>query len=185
MDEILNLIESAKLGDDASFGVLLNKYESLLLSLSKKYSDMCPEPLREDEDFLQEAKIAFFRAIQTYNVEKNITFGAYAKTCIRNKLISCIRTMTSKKRKKSLKNEDKSSYRDVAQESVVFKEQKEIIYSLAQNNLSQYERKIFGMYLSGCRAKEISKKIGKDEKSVNNAIYRIKSKLSRLAESDT
>jgi len=34
------------------------------------------------------------------------------------------------------------------------------------------------MYLSGLRAKEISAKLGKSEKSVNNAIYRIRSKLN-------
>ena len=51
----------------------------------------------------------------------------------------------------------------------------------AKENLSRFEYVIFELYFSGLRAKEISKKLEKSEKSINNAIYRMKEKLSRMA----
>jgi DNA-binding NarL/FixJ family response regulator len=57
--------------------------------------------------------------------------------------------------------------------------QKEL-YKLAKTHLSSYEYLIFEMYSSGQKGKEISSKIGKTEKSVNNAICRIKAKLNGL-----
>lgn len=180
MDELLSIVLSAKDGDEHAFEQLLQKYDALLLSMSKKYSDMCPESLRDKEDFLQEAKIAFYNSVKTYDDEKKITFGAYAKVCIRNKLVSCIRTLTSKKRLKNTQLQTEEQYFDVTQDFAISNERKTELYSIAQSNLSRYEQRVFKLYISGQRAKEISAGINKSEKSVNNAIYRIKQKLSGL-----
>ena len=55
----------------------------------------------------------------------------------------------------------------------------EKLISFAEEALSTYEKRIFSMYLEGQHAKEISCVIGKSEKSVNNAIYRIRVKLKK------
>lgn len=178
MDEIVDLVKSAKNGDENAFFELVNKYQGLLLGMSKEYSDMCPEPLKDQEDFLQEAKIAFFNAVKTYDESKKITFGAYSKTCIRNRLISCIRKLNSKKRKKV---PTKVVYdQDPVLGFTISNEKKQQIIQLAKQNLSRFEYLIFELYSSGLRAKEISAKINKSERSVNNAIYRMKVKLSSL-----
>ena len=65
------------------------------------------------------------------------------------------------------------------------RELEEKLISLAEKVLSNYELRIFKMYAHGARAKEISAKIGKDEKSVNNAIFRIRSKLKKQSNIDT
>ena len=59
MTDILTVVEKARSGDDSAFEVLLNKYNSLLISMARKYSDMCNTPSRQYDDFLQEAKMAF------------------------------------------------------------------------------------------------------------------------------
>jgi DNA-binding CsgD family transcriptional regulator len=51
-----------------------------------------------------------------------------------------------------------------------------------RNNLSQYEYKVWSLYVSGKTAKDIGKIVGVDEKSVNNAIYRIRKKLRERLE---
>ena len=180
MDENVSLVVMARAGDESAFEELLRKYQGLLVSMSKKYSDMCQEPLRENEDFLQEAKIAFFNAVNTYDEKQNRAFGAYAKVCIRNKLISCVRVLNSKKRKKSIDLSVRDNDDTSIQEKAISKERKKELYQIARQHLSRYEYLIFEMYSSGQKAKEISAKIGKSEKSVNNAICRMKSKLSRL-----
>ncbi|MGM9665710.1 MAG: sigma-70 family RNA polymerase sigma factor [Eubacteriales bacterium] len=184
MDEINELIAEAKNGNGEAFEKICKKYAGLINSMSRKYSDMCQSHGTENEDFLQEAKMAFYKATMTYDAgEKNVSFGAYAKVCIRNRLISCIRMLNSKKRRKSELGKEYSD--DSLQENVLKKELGEKMMRLADDKLSPYEKKIFALYAEGLRAKEISGRTGKSEKSVNNAIYRIKSKLKRTVKDDT
>ena len=178
MDGILDLVKLSKDGNEVAFAKLLDKFQNLLISMSKKYSDMCLELFKDNEDFLQEAKIAFFSAVKTYDESKDITFGAYAKVCVKNKLISCVRKFHSEKRKKASHLLQEQPVE--VQEEAVSNEQRKQLYQLAKQHLSLFEYKIFEMYSGGQKAKEISSKINKSEKSVNNAIYRIKSKLAKL-----
>lgn len=46
--------------------------------------------------------------------------------------------------------------------------------------LTDYERSVFKLYLSGLGAEEIAKKTGRERKSVENAICRIRSKIRKL-----
>ena len=54
------------------------------------------------------------------------------------------------------------------------------IYSAIKKNLSDYEYTIWHSYMLGKTAKEIGEMLGKDEKSVSNAVYRIRKKLRAL-----
>jgi RNA polymerase sporulation-specific sigma factor len=68
---------------------------------------------------------------------------------------------------------------------VVIQELKKEFLSLAEDLLSNYEMKVFRLYISGLRAKEISARLGKSEKSVNNAIFRMRAKIRRKIKQDT
>ena len=180
--KIINLVNLAKGGDEVAFERLFLKYQGLLLKLSQKYSNMCPEDTRDFDDFLQESKIAFFRAIETYDEEQKRTFGAYAKVCIRNRLISCVRALNSQKRNKERQKKKMSAVgtENVVQEHYFDAEELKKVRIVAPQVLSRYEYKIFEMYfVLGMRTKEISQKLNKEEKSVNNAIYRMKTKIIR------
>ena len=62
-------------------------------------------------------------------------------------------------------------------QSLIERESFLMLYQLISGELSDYENRIWWMYLSGRTAKEIAEQMGKDEKSVQNAIYRIRRKL--------
>lgn len=171
MEETKELIARAKNCDQIAFEALSSLYLPLLNSLAKKYHASCREEVSLD-DFMQEAQIAFSDAIVHYDAEgAKITFGAYAKVCVRNRLISCVRKLKSKKRVKRELLEPMSN--DVVQDTVVYRE----LLNLAGNTLSPYEKKILQLKADGHNAKEISIITGKSEKSVNNAIYRSRSKI--------
>lgn len=182
MDKYIGLILRAREGDNDAFAQLCEQYKNLMVSLSRKYSLMCEEYCTQ-EDFRQEAQLALFDAVNNYDVENGrVTFGAYARVCVRNRLISCVRKQNSKKRRMS-KNENMGSATSWSvQDTVVRRELGEKLISFAESSLSLYERKIFSMYVDGIKAKEISVVIGKSEKSVNNAIYRIRLKLKKTVE---
>jgi RNA polymerase sporulation-specific sigma factor len=187
MDEINQLLIKVRDNDDSAFEILCKKYTALIDSMSKKYSEMHPDnsdmgSIRDD--FSQEAKLAFYKACLNFDIDNGkVTFGAYSKTCIRNRLVSCLRRASSKKRQKIKDNDEGVS--ESLQDTVVKRELEEKLISLAEKVLSNYELRIFKMYAHGARAKEISAKIGKDEKSVNNAIFRIRSKLKKQSNIDT
>ena len=187
MDEILDLLSKVRKNDDCAFEALCKKYKALLDVMSKKYSDMYPENIDKasiKDDFMQEARLAFYNACVKFDMENGkVTFGAFAKTCVRNRLISCLRRATSKKRMKSKSNDEEVT--KSLQDTVIQRELEEKLISLAEKVLSNYELRIFKLYAQGARAKEISAKIGKDEKSVNNAIFRIRSKLKKQSDINT
>ena len=184
MDEILEIVEKARNGDGAAFEALLAKYDALLKSMAQKYAYMCNASSRQNDDFMQEGKMAFYTAVMTYNPGSNVTFGAYARICIRNRLVSCVRVLNSKKRQKRSDSKDNIDLEN-PQDTLLVRELEKKLFSLAQDCLSAYEKKVFALYVRGERAKEISQKIGKSERSVNNAIYRIKAKLKQIANDGT
>ncbi len=178
MDENIQLVIRAKAKDEGAFEALLKAYAPLLHSLSQKYSGMC-EQAEEKEDFYQEAQIAFYKAIMTYDINNSsTTFGAYAKACVRNRLVSIVRKLRSKKRTK--KELEESCEASSLQDIVVWRELGTKLLALAENTLSPYEKNVFALYFKGHKAGEISKHLGKSEKSVNNAIFRIRSKLKAI-----
>ena len=102
MENINELILQARCGNDEAFSMLCDQYSSLIDSLSSKYSVMCADEYSSKDDFVQEAKMAFYNAVVSYDTSSvKVTFGAYAKVCIRNRLVSCVRKHLSKKRRKS------------------------------------------------------------------------------------
>ncbi|MBO5312745.1 MAG: sigma-70 family RNA polymerase sigma factor [Clostridia bacterium] len=182
MSENIDLILRVKDGDGEAYNKMCNQYKNLIDSMSRKYSAMCTVEYSVIDDFRQEAEMAFYKAIMMYDVENSkVTFGAYAKVCIRNRLISCVRRYSSQKRKKGaeearIQEEEGWSLQD----TVIRRELGEKLMTAADSVLSDYEKLIFAMYLRGKRASEIAQKLGRGVKSVNNAIYRIRLKLKRI-----
>jgi RNA polymerase sporulation-specific sigma factor len=178
MDENISLVLQAKAGDELAFSKLLTTYQPLLYSLSQRYSSMCEGEVTRD-DFFQEAQIAFHKAIMSYDLDNSsITLGAYAKACVRNRLVSLVRKIKSKKRTK--KELEYNCEAGSLQDKVVWRELGTKLLAHAESTLSPYEKKVFALYFKGHKAGEISKYLGKSEKSVNNAIFRIKSKLKAI-----
>ena len=59
------------------------------------------------------------------------------------------------------------------------KESVERLRFLLQSHLSPLERKVLALYLEGASYREIANAIGKSEKSVENALSRVRAKLSK------
>lgn len=59
----------------------------LVIKIAKEYASAKNEIL----DLIQEGNIALQRAVETFDIDKNIKFSTYAYSCIENKIISYIR----------------------------------------------------------------------------------------------
>ena len=80
------LLTATRNGDNAAFALLCEKYDRLLQSATNRFSEgLCESDAAEVR---QEARIALFRAAQSYRCSSNVTFGLYARVCVRNALVS-------------------------------------------------------------------------------------------------
>jgi RNA polymerase sporulation-specific sigma factor len=53
-----------------------------------------------------------------------------------------------------------------------------------EKKLSQYENEVWSYYVNGYSSREIATKLGSSEKSIDNAIFRIRRKLKTLLIAD-
>ena len=169
--------------DQQAFLELLDRYKPLLKSLVSRFeSDDLTRSL--EEDLLQEATVVFYNAILTYDhTQTDVEFGLYARICISNALVSQIRAINRRRVEHSAELEGGSFFDDNATnpiEDIVKQEDLRILYTVIKNNLSEYEYLVWHNYMLGKTAREIGVLVGGNEKSVTNAIYRIRKKLRGL-----
>ena len=177
--ELTELIVGVRNKNQEDFEILLSQYSPLIESCVNFYSGGTLEKYRED--FRQEATVAFYNSILTYNLnQNNVEFGLYAKICISNALNSQIR-ISKKFSIETLQDDfeaiERFNVSSDPSEKVLEKERIDSLLKTIQDSLSNYEYKIWKSYLSGFSTQEIAKQLDTDAKSVSNAIYRIRVKL--------
>ena len=159
-----------------------------LISRYTKLVRACARPLfltgGDNEDLVQEGMIGLLDAIRSYAPETGTPFDAYAALCVRRRMYSAIRAAAAQKHaplNDALPLEDLpvSSGED-PETAVISRElQKEWIRRL-NDCLSPTERKVLGQYLEGASYLEISRRVGKPLKSVDNAVQRIRRKAANI-----
>jgi RNA polymerase sporulation-specific sigma factor len=182
------LVVKAKEGNNLAVNVLARRYKTVVSAITHSYFLVgC-----DSEDLLQEGMIAVVNAISSY--KGDATFKTYATTCIRNRIFSLIRNFNSQKNKPLNNYVSLSGYLDgdsdktdviIAktfgpEETYINKEDVEERKKTIEQSLSKYEYKILQLFLSGYSYEKISKLINKNEKSIDNALQRIRKKLSHL-----
>lgn len=168
--------------------------------LLDKYRNMVKRESREvyligadSEDLVQEGMIGLFKAVRDYSDNKGCSFRTFALLCVKRQICTAV---TSSNRKKhyplntyiSIYSQDKEevSLLDMlaAQEysnpesNMLLQEKLGGILEKIETALSRYERQVLELYLDGQAYGKIAEQLGKSEKSVDNAIQRIRKKLS-------
>ena len=180
MDEkIAEQLILVRAGNPGAFSELAQQYRPLALSLVDKILPKMPTNSLGREDLLQEANIALYQAAVSYdNSQTKVTFGLYAKICIRNRLISALRKQC-RSAKKRLSSKQLSRTNDATQRSAY-----ELSGIQLGGLLTKYEEQVLNFRLSGYSYKEIAKILKTDPKSVDTALCRIRKKI-RAARNST
>lgn len=189
------LCVKAQEGDENSVNELLKKYKSLINKISRSYFLLGGDL----EDIIQEGMIGLYKAIMNFN-DKKASFKTFASTCIKNQIQSAVRLASSEKNKvlstalpiiEENKNEDDDdeemeiilpSSIPLPEDRIVEKENVEEIFEAIKTSLSTLEYKVLLLYLKGYNYNEISQSMNISKKSIDNALTRIKNKLSFLKE---
>lgn len=172
------LLAEVREGSDSAFSSLCDRYGRLLdAAVGRFATGLCEADVAELE---QEAKIAFFRAAQDYRLSAEVTFGLYARVCVRNALVSWYRKRDRKVVLCSWEDHIDSLLGGFAEEpyaALSAAESLREMYRRIAAVLSPYERQVFDLHLEGQSAAEIGARLGKTEKSVYNATARTLAKL--------
>ena len=182
--QVRQWISQVRAGNQEAFSQLLSQYHPLIESLVARYSQDGFDASLKD-DMRQEATLVFYNSILTYDMEQSeVEFGLYAKICISNALVSQLRSLRHRNAELLSEMEDRNLFvHDDAtdpSEEILEQERIKALYSVISKNLSVFEYRVWRYYVSGQTAKEIALRTGIDERSVNNAIYRIRKKLRTL-----
>ena len=133
--------------------------------------------------------LGLLSAIRQYDPASNVPFKAFAEVCISNRIYSAIKSASRQKHSPlnsgisldSILSEESqtqaSSYPEancrVTEEQVLARESE-------QELLSAFEARVLRLYLSGLSYAEMAAETNKPEKSIDNAVQRIRRKLARL-----
>ena len=178
------LLVGAKDGDSSAFEEIAKRYEGIINAIAKGFN----VPESERDDLRQEGLIALYRAVCKY--EKELSgFSTFASVCIKRAMLTWIRDHVSHVGKDGsfvIEVSLDDSFDDILsdenqmcpEELYISKETVRHLRSHAMKQLSDYEKCVFLMYLEDLSAAEIAESIGRSRKSVENALDRIRKKLS-------
>lgn len=111
----------------------------------------------------------------SYDLTQNsVTFGLYAKTCIRNSLVSQLRKLGA--RPLSSRRSSDATEENV-ENTVVSEEMRRLFVQRVEGVLSAFEAKVLVMSMEGVPPRYIAKTLGAEVKAVYNALFRAREKL--------
>lgn len=185
-----SLILQAQKGSGEAAAALRAQYAPLISSMLRSLDT---GSLTEQElcDLREEAGHKLLDAVYSYDTtQTEVTFGLYAQVCIRNALVSELRRIGSDHRVTVIPLDDPrleglASSDDPARRAAEHERYVELCRTI-RTELSPLENRIWWAYMAGTKVCDIAEMVEKPEKSVHNAIYRIRQKLrKRLSRTET
>lgn len=150
---------------------LIGRYTPLIRARAAEFA--CDKVSKDDLE--SEAYLAAFRAVKSFDADKCRSFSSYISVCVTNRIISVLRS--ADKHIQPVADEDIDVTDDLTPETIVM--QRELDAEIVEL-LSEKEYSIFRLYLEGASCGSIAKTLGVSEKSVDNAVQRVRRKLKKL-----
>lgn len=186
-----DVVKLARDDDPFALEYLLYKYKNFIKYKTKGYFIMGAER----EDLIQEGMIGLYNAIKSYDTNRAISFRSFADLCITRQIITAIKTATRQKHiplnsyislnKPIYDEENDRTLQDIiiGDENLdpmniyLDSEKLKDVEEKINEKLSELELRVFIPYVHGKSYKEIAKETKKTEKSIDNALQRIRKKL--------
>ena len=181
-EKLQELLVRAREGSQDALNSLKSRYAPLIVSQISKHS-LDGMAAQDIVDIREEALIIFYNAVCNYDPSSGVEFGLYAKICIENGLITFVRSYFRRKKRSVLPLDRAEGVGDAPNflQSIVDEENASELVRAIRDLLSDYENRVWWMYVSGMSVSDISANMGGvDPKSVSNAVYRIRKKLKSL-----
>ena len=187
-EEVVSLSQG---GDEDALNHIIARYRNFVYSKANTYFLAGAEK----DDVVQEGMIGLYKAVKEYNPDNVSSFKHFAGVCVSNQILSAVKAATRKKHLPlnsyislyesgaELENDETQGLfikdREKNPEDIIIGQENQIMMEYKINKaLSKLELQVFMYYIEGLSYTEISELIGKPPKSIDNALCRIKRKLS-------
>ena len=192
----IELIELSREGENGVTDFIMNKYKNLV---RKKASSMYILGADRD-DLIQEGMIGLFKAVRDYDMGRDASFLTFADLCVSRQMYTAVQA--SKRQKHIPLNTYVSLYSDSEEqedkgekqllealedrtelnpeEAFLDKERVAYLEKVIESELSPFEKQVLDLYMTKMPTAQIAKVLGREEKSTDNALQRLKAKIRKL-----
>ncbi|MBD5456285.1 MAG: RNA polymerase sporulation sigma factor SigH [Lachnospiraceae bacterium] len=189
------LIVRLRDGEEQITDYIMDKYKNLVRNKAKSMYILGADR----EDLIQEGMIGLFKAIRDYDIGRDASFSTFADLCVSRQMYTAVQAAGRKKHaplntyislyanvsekeegeESELINSIISKAEQNPEDMMIDRENVELIERVIDKELSGFEKQVLDLYLTGMKYTQIAKVLGKDDKSTDNALQRIKNKLKK------
>src|SRR5699024_10642898 len=192
------LLALVRQDNNQALDILINRYKNFVRAKARTYFLIGADR----EDIIQEGMIGLYKAIRDYDGDKLASFRGFAELCITRQILTAIKMATRQKYipLNSYVSLDKTNYNEETertlldvitrveaidpQELLINREKFGDLQVKLSELLSDLERKVLDLYVEGRTYQEISIELKRHEKSIDNAIQRVKRKLEEVLKTE-
>lgn len=150
------------------------------------------------DDLIQEGMIGLFKAIRDYDSGRDASFFTFAELCISRQMYSAVQaagrmkhiplnTYISLYGNGAEHGEEEDGILSILadhglnpEDFVIDRENVEQLEKKMEQELSGFEKQVLDLYITGMSYSQIARVLGRDEKSTDNALQRVKGKIKKM-----
>lgn len=189
-------------GEEAITDYIMDKYKNMVRSKAKSMYILGADR----EDLIQEGMIGLFKAVRDYDTGRDASFFTFADLCVSRQMYTAIQAAGRQKHmplntyvslyadgadgedglreaERGLMESAASRLEQNPEELLIDRENVKRLEEVMEKELSSFEKQVLDLYLTGMKYSQIARVLGKDDKSTDNALQRIKAKLKRAISS--
>lgn len=188
-EELIDLLRD---GETEVMEFLMDKYKNLVRSKAGSMYILGADK----DDLIQEGMIGLFKAVRDYDLGRDASFYTFADLCISRQMYTAVQS--AGRQKHIPLNSYVSLYGDSDGEEGALiqsvqttqqrnpealfldKERVEYLEKRMEEELSEFEKQVLDLYITGMSYSQIAKVLGREEKATDNALQRLKNKIKRM-----
>ncbi len=192
------LVAFAKRGRKEAADQLIRRYHSFVRLKASSYFLVGGD----SDDLIQEGLLGLHKAIRDYRTDRESSFRNFAELCITRQIITAVKTATRNKHAPLNQNvsfgqtpaantESETTMEEILPgptaldpvNQAISSEELASLVSCLQSTLSEMESSVLGYYLEDRSYEDVAALLGCETKTVDNALQRVKRKVSKHLES--
>ena len=190
------LIDRLRRGEDSIMDYICDKYKNLVRSKARSMFILGAD----SDDLIQEGMIGLFKAVRDYDMGRDASFFTFAELCINRQMYTAVRAAKRQKhlplntyvsldyggmnpegREESTLAELLADRAELSPEELVLdKERVDYLEKAIETELSDFEKQVLDLYMTGMSYSQIAKVLGREEKATDNALQRLKAKIKKM-----
>lgn len=192
------LIDRLRRGEEPIMDYICDKYKNLVRSKAKSMFILGAD----SEDLIQEGMIGLFKAVRDYDMGRDASFYTFAELCISRQMYTAVQASKRQKhlplntyvsldsggatadgegREPQTLAELLADRTELSPEELFLdKERVAYLEKAIEEELSDFERQVLELSMTGMGYVQIAKVLGRDEKATDNALQRLKAKVRRV-----